>query len=121
VKLIIDMNLSPEWAGAFQSANVDAAHWSMIGPANADDAEILRYARAIDAVVITHDLDFPRLLALTRAHGPSVILLRAQNVDPAEWLDTLTAVLHDYRGALEAGAIVTVDETRSRVRILPLT
>ena len=69
---------------------------------------------------MTHDLDFPRMLALARLTGPSVILLRAQDVHPAQWLETIAAVFRDHAAALNAGAIVSVDETRSRVRILPL-
>ncbi len=120
VRIVIDMNLSPEWVGAFQTVNVDAVHWSAVGSPKADDSEILDYARAAGAVLLTHDLDFPRLLASARANGPSVILLRAQNVDPSQWLATITDVLRDHAAALSAGAIVSVDETRSRVRILPL-
>ena len=120
MKIVLDMNLSPEWAGAFQSLSVDAVHWSTVGSPRADDSEILEYTLAASAVLMTHDLDFPRLLALTRATGPSVILLRAQNVDPAQWLPTIADLLRDHEAALNAGAIVSIDETRSRVRILPL-
>jgi predicted nuclease of predicted toxin-antitoxin system len=114
------MNLSPQWVGAFRSINVAAVHWSTIGEPTADDSEILVYTRNAGAVLLTHDLDFPRLLALTRLDGPSVILLRAQNIDPAHWLDTIADVLRDHAAALSAGAIVSVDEMRARVRILPL-
>ena len=120
MRIVVDMNLSPEWIAAFRSISVAAVHWSTIGAPAADDSEILRYTRDAGAVLLTHDLDFPRLLALARSDGPSVILLRAQNIDPAQWLDTIADVLRDHAGALSAGAIISIDEMRARVRILPL-
>jgi predicted nuclease of predicted toxin-antitoxin system len=115
------MNLSPEWVAALRAVNVDALHWAAAGSPRADDAEILDFARAAGAVLMTHDLDFPRLLALARAKGPSVILLRAQNIEPAQWLGAIVEVLKDHAAALTAGAIISVDEARARVRILPLS
>ena len=40
------------------------------------DEEILAYAARHDRVVVTHDSDFSRLLAMTAAMGPSVIHVR---------------------------------------------
>jgi len=72
-------------------------------------------------VVFTHDLDFGALLALTRASGPSVIQVRAQDVLP-EYLEKLVvSTLRMYESQLEQGALVTVDEARGRVRMLPIS
>ena len=53
-------------------------------------------------------------------HGPSVLQIRAQDVLP----DTLGAgvvrVLQQHGAALDEGAIVSVDELTSRVRVLPI-
>ena len=73
MKIVIDMNLSPEWADFFRSAGMEALHWSQVGDGHAEDATIMSWARSNDYVVFTHDLDFGTLLALTRATGPSVI------------------------------------------------
>ena len=61
-----------------------------------------------------------RYLALTGASGPSVLQVRAQDVTPANLKDVVTAALLEHEDAIESGAIVVVDEARSRVRILPL-
>ena len=86
MKLLIDMNLSPAWAGALQSIGVDAIHWSSIGADSAPDHEIMSWARLNGHVVFTHDLDFGTLLFHTAAAGPSVIQLRAENVRPKDML-----------------------------------
>ncbi len=54
MKLLIDMNLSPQWVGLFATAGLEAEHWSAIGAANAPDAEIMSYADANGYVVLTH-------------------------------------------------------------------
>ena len=71
-------------------------------------------------IVFTHDLDFGTLLAVTHAEGPSLIQVRTQDVLPSHLEHVVVAVLQQQEHALQAGALVTVDESTSRVRILPL-
>jgi len=72
------------------------------------------------SVVLTHDLDFTTVLALTHAAGPSVVQIRTQRVLPASIGPLVIRVLSDHEEALAKGAIVNVNESRARVRILPL-
>ncbi len=37
MKLLVDMNLSPKWAGFLASVGFDAVHWSSLGAANAPE------------------------------------------------------------------------------------
>ena len=120
MNLVVDMNLAPDWAPLLRQHGFDASHWSEIGDPRAPDAEIMQWARDNQAVVFTHDLDFGILLAHTKAGRPSVIQVRVQNVAPASLGSTVLAALKAHREALEAGALVTVDAARSRVRILPI-
>jgi len=71
-------------------------------------------------VVFTHDLDFSALLAATQAEGPSVLQIRAQDVLPSAMGTVVLHALHRFADELRAGAIVTVDLSRARVRLLPL-
>jgi predicted nuclease of predicted toxin-antitoxin system len=120
VKLLIDVNLSPVWVEALGNRGIEAVHWSEIGDLRATDFAIMTWARANGYVVFTHDLDFGSLLAVTGASGPSVIQLRTQDVMPAAIESTLIEVLNRHRQTLESGALVSLDESRARVRILPL-
>ena len=88
MKLLIDMNLSPKWREVFARQGWSAVHWSTVGDPRATDQVIMDWARESQSVVLTHDLDFGMLLALTNAGGPSVIQVRAQNVVP-EHLEAL--------------------------------
>ncbi len=78
------------------------------------------WARANDYVVFTHDLDFGTILAVTRAEGPSVLQVRAQNVLPEHLGEVVMAALRQFAQQLETGALITVDEGTSRARILPI-
>jgi len=119
VKVLIDVNLSPAWAAVLAAHRIEAVHWTSVGDPRGSDAE-MRYAREHGYVVFTHDLDFGTLLALTRAHGPSVVQVRAQNVLPEAIGDTVVRVMTEHRTALESGALVTVDQRAARVGVLPI-
>ena len=58
MKILVDMNLSPQWISFLQENGFEAIHWSQIGTAQAADAEIMEYASAQGLVIFTHDLDF---------------------------------------------------------------
>jgi predicted nuclease of predicted toxin-antitoxin system len=78
------------------------------------------WATAHGYIVLTHDLDFGAMLVATQAQGPSVIQVRTSDVLPAHLESLLVGVLKEYAAALEGGALIVVDESRARVRVLPL-
>jgi len=120
MKILIDMNLSPDWVAVFAAREIESVHWSTVGDPRAEDEKIMEYARADNYVVFTHDLDFGTMLALTQARSPSVIQVRAQNILPGYLANTVISVLQTNEAFLEQGALIVVDEGRARVRILPL-
>jgi predicted nuclease of predicted toxin-antitoxin system len=120
MRILIDVNLSPTWMDFLMAGQISATHWASIGDPRATDDEIMQHARDNGFVVLTHDLDFGTLLALTRAVGPSVLQVRAQNVLPAAIGPLVTRVLATHAAQLELGALITVDDRSARVRILPI-
>lgn len=120
IAILIDMNLSPDWVDELAKHDWQSVHWSTVGDPKAADCEIMDWARSNNHVVFTHDLDFGTMLALTHATGPSVVQIRGQNVLPDHMSPILVAALKQYETELAAGALVVVDEVKSRVRILPI-
>ena len=53
VKLLVDMSLSPSWAERLASHRFEAAHWSTVVAATAQDVEILTWAKEHRFVIIT--------------------------------------------------------------------
>src|ERR1700675_4165013 len=115
IKLLIDMNLSPDWVATLARHGWAAVHWSAIGDPRATDRTLMDWAIANGYVVFTHDLDFGTMLALTHATGPSVLQVRGQNVLPEHMGPVVVAALRQHEAALEAGALVVVEEKKSRV------
>jgi predicted nuclease of predicted toxin-antitoxin system len=120
MKLLVDMNLSPAWVEVLRQAGIEAIHWSNVGAADAEDAQIMAYARQSGCIVLTHDLDFGTLLAHSKHSGPSVVQIRAQDLTPGTLAPILIAALGQFEHALANGALLTILPDRTKVRILPL-
>jgi predicted nuclease of predicted toxin-antitoxin system len=120
MKILIDMNLSPDWVAVFERFNISSVHWSTVGDPREKDSIIMQWARTNRYIVFTHDLDFGSLLAATGADTPSVIQVRTQDVLPNSIENLVISAINQFESSLETGALVTIDQTQSRVRILPI-
>ena len=120
MKFLIDMPVTPDAAPHLRAAGHDAIHAVDLGLARSSDNEVLAAARREGRIVITADLDYPRLIALQQADRPGVILFRGGAYSDREMLALLDRVLarastHDLEHS-----IVVVDRTRIRRRALPI-
>ena len=119
MKIIVDVNLAVRWADMLSNLGIEAVHWTAIGAANAQDIEIMSYARQNGYSVFTNDLDFSAILVSTRASGPSVIQIRAEDTRPEALLDRVADALIKFSAAIEQGTIITIDPKKTRLHILP--
>ena len=120
MKFLVDMQLSPALADWLAGQGHEAAHVHAVGLGKAPDDEILRRAARESEIVVTCDLDFPRLLALAGSSGPAVILLRGGDYGEAEVRELLGRVLRTLSADELSGSIVVVDRKRVRLHRLPL-
>lgn len=116
----MDMNLSPGWVDTLSNAGFEALHWSTVGDVHAPDHEILDWAARHQHVLLTHDLDFGAILAVRGSAEPSVLQLRAVDITPTGAGALVCEALIQYRGHLEGGALISIDESSRRARILPI-
>jgi len=72
MKIVIDMNLTPSWAGVLEAGGHQTVHWSGVGSPKASDHDILLWARQRAYVVFPHDLDFG---AISSPHSHSSPLI----------------------------------------------
>jgi predicted nuclease of predicted toxin-antitoxin system len=89
--------------------------------ASPSDDAITDRAFAEDAVVVTADTDFGTILARRRTAAPSVVLFRgAGRRSPGEQAVAIERLPADVLQALETGALVVIEQSRTRVRALPI-
>jgi len=120
VKLLVYVNLSPSWVERLARHRFEAVHWSTIGAATAPDVEILTWATEHHFVVITNDLDFSAILAAGAVDGPSVVQIRSQDLLSDVVVSIVAKALDAHREDIERGALLSIDEAGTRVRVLPL-
>jgi predicted nuclease of predicted toxin-antitoxin system len=121
VRSLVDENLSRRLVTGLRLAGHDAVHVADLNLRSAPDADILEAATGQERIVISSDTDFGTLLAEMRAIAPSMILVRRLSNRRADELAALIlANLRDVTDALEQGAVIVIEETRVRVRLLPL-
>jgi predicted nuclease of predicted toxin-antitoxin system len=121
VKFLVDMLLPPVLAHWLATQGHDAVHASSVGLDRAPDIEILRRARLDARTVITADLDYPRLMALTGAEGPSLILFRGGDWSEPDVTARMRQIFRVMAEKEITRSIIVVDRARVRRRRLPIT
>lgn len=120
MKFLVDMPLSPAVAAWLSDKGHDAVHASEIGLAAAPDPEILKRAQDEERVIITADLDYPRLLAMAGERSPGLLLFRGGNFSERECVARLQQVLRAMPETDLVRSIIVVEEDRLRRRRLPI-
>lgn len=121
MRLLVDENLSPRLIPLLVDQGHDAVHVSELGLASASDEDVFAAAVQSNRTILSADTDFGTLLASTKAKAPSVILLRRQsNRSVSEVAALIQANIDAIADPTEAGSVVVLEESRIRIRQLPL-
>ena len=75
---------------------------------------------AENRVVLTFDLDFGEIAAFSEGEKSSVVVFRLRNIRTSHVISRLDSVLAASSSYLEEGAVMVVEETRHRIRRLPV-
>ena len=120
MRFLVDMPLSPQLAAWLREHGHDADHASIIGLHNAKDQHLIEVARQQNQTIITADLDYPQLLAISHAKDPGVILFRGGNYNEHEMIQLLKRVLDQSPEDKLIHTVTVVDKTRIRRCPLPI-
>jgi len=121
VKFLLDMGLAQSTARFLRRQGYEAIHLRDQGLQKIDDTEIIEKACRESQIVLTHDLDFGRIIALSGYDIPSVITFRLSDMRASTVNRHLAEVLLRFTEHLIAGALVSVTDHDIRVRRLPVT
>ena len=120
IRLLADVHISPKTVGDLQKQGYEIMRSSEVLPANAPDINILEFARNENWVVLTQDLDFSMLVALSKYSQPSLITLRLSSAKPDIVTQKLLDVLPQIEEALQEGSAITIQDESIRIRKLPV-
>jgi predicted nuclease of predicted toxin-antitoxin system len=120
LRVLADLNISPLTVAALRQRGWDAVRSSDLLPATAPDHEILALAGDQGRVLLTQDLDFSVLLALSGRDRPSLITLRLSDSAPDQVSRRLIELELHLERSLATSCAVTVEDERIRIRKLPI-
>src|SRR6516162_5740000 len=120
MRFLADMGVAIRVVEWLRDQGYDARHLREEELQRLPDDQIFRKAVAEDRVVLTFDLDFGEIVAFSGRQNVSVVLFRLQNTRAPHVIDRLSVVLQEALSALEQGADVVVEESRFRIRRLPI-
>jgi predicted nuclease of predicted toxin-antitoxin system len=114
------MPLSPMLAAWLREQKHDATHAAELKLDRASDADILARAKGESRIVVTADLDYPRLLALTHETEPSLVLFRDGAWSDADVIARMRDILQLLTPDDIDHSIIVVERDRLRRRRLPI-
>lgn len=120
ISLVLDQGLAPRAAVLLAERGIEATHVSEIGMAEAEDVQILEFARESGKICVTLDRDFHTHLAIAGQGRPSVILLRVEGLGAEEQAGLIASICAQCESALVEGAAISADGDSIRIRRLPL-
>jgi predicted nuclease of predicted toxin-antitoxin system len=120
MRFLADAGVSPRTVEFLKELGHDAVHVRTLGLERASDSEVVDRAGADSSVVLTFDLDFGEILALGILDKPSVIIFRLADERAASVNRYLSTVLTERLAELQSGVLILVEDTRYRVRKLPI-
>jgi len=120
MRFLADAGISPKTIEFLNGLGHDAVHVRTLGLERDTDRALVERARADDRVIVTFDLDSGDILALGVLDKPSAILLRLEDERAESVNRHLSVVLSERLDDLESGALILIEDTRYRVRRLPI-
>jgi predicted nuclease of predicted toxin-antitoxin system len=114
------MGIAQSTAHYLRARGHDAVHLVEEGLAQLPDNRVVAKAQQEGRAIVTHDLDFGRIVALGGNPVPSIVTLRLGDMRPARVNAALEVALRTAGPALEKGALVTITDAGIRVRPLPI-
>jgi len=120
LRFLADMGIPQRTVVWLRSQDYDAVHLREENLHRLSDDDIVLKAISENRIILTHDLDFSRIVALRSGSPPSVVTFRLDDMRAPQVNKHLEQILRRFDAELEHGALVSVQERGIRVRRLPI-
>ena len=119
MKILADMHISPITVLFLRKLGYDVIRVNEILSPSASDKLIVETAINNNTVILTQDLDFSQIIALSGKSQPSLISLRLLS-SRIEYVNSiLEKILPRLEDDVKKGSIISVEDNRVRIRKLP--
>jgi predicted nuclease of predicted toxin-antitoxin system len=118
---LLDENLPPQLVPLLKEIGYHSYHVRNLQLAGKSDFELVDLAEKSDYVIITHDLDFSRIISVSGRKKPSVITLRLDKINTSILFELLKSNLPSLEEKLTKGSLITISRDKIRFQYLPLT
>ena len=119
MKFLLDMGLAPRTAQYLRERGYDAVHLREQKLQRLPDVQIVAKAIAEQRIILTHDLDFGRIVALSGEHAPSVVTFRLDDMRASAVNQHLDELIARFATELESCALISITDQGVRIRRLP--
>lgn len=120
LRFLADMGVSWRVVEWLRAQGYDATHLRDEGLQRLEDADIFSKAHVESRVILTFDLDFGEIAALTEGRIANIVVFRLRNARTPFVIERLSSVLAESSEALTKGSIIAIEDSRHRIRRLPI-
>jgi predicted nuclease of predicted toxin-antitoxin system len=119
MKFLLNENITPRIKDFFSQRGYQCMDIYEAGLSGKTDEQVIEFAISNKLIVLTHDLDYGRIISLSGKQFPSVITLRHKKISLEIIQHSLDQVLPAYSDQLISGILLSIDEESIRTRKLP--
>ena len=120
MRFLADMGVAGRVVEWLRESGHEVVHLRDEGLKRSPDQNIFLKAVNEERIILTFDLDFGEIVALSGSDKVSVILFRLFDATATHVIQRLSVVLPACSEDLVQGAVVVVEEHRYRIRKLPI-
>lgn len=120
MRFLLDMGVSRTVSKWLKETGHESVHLLDERLETLEDSDIIKKAIDEKRIILTFDLDFGDILAISQGLAPSLITFRLSNQTPDNVIKHLSFLLENYTQKLEESVIVVVEENKYRIRNLPI-